>query len=66
MLVTELETRLTVRAEEAAAMLGVSRRSVERMLRDGRLRRIGGGRRGLAVLIPVSDIRRLVADENAA
>jgi excisionase family DNA binding protein len=34
----DIKTRLTVRPNEAAALLGVSRRSIERAIRDGRLR----------------------------
>jgi excisionase family DNA binding protein len=34
----DIAHRLTVRPNEAAALLGVSRRSIERALRDGRLR----------------------------
>jgi excisionase family DNA binding protein len=33
-----LKTRLTIRPNEAAELLGVSRRSIERAIRDGRLR----------------------------
>ena len=36
--VIDLKTRLTVRPNEAAELLGVSRRSIERAIRDGRLR----------------------------
>jgi excisionase family DNA binding protein len=36
--VIDLNTRLAVRPNEAAALLGISRRSVERAIRDGRLR----------------------------
>jgi excisionase family DNA binding protein len=36
--VIDLNTRLAVRPNEAAALLGVSRRSIERAIRDGRLR----------------------------
>ena len=34
----DIKARLTVRPNEAAALLGVSRRSIERAIRDGRLR----------------------------
>jgi excisionase family DNA binding protein len=34
----DIASRLTVRPNEAAALLGVSRRSIERAIRDGRLR----------------------------
>jgi excisionase family DNA binding protein len=34
----DLSRRLTVRPNEAAALLGVSRRSIERAIRNGRLR----------------------------
>ena len=36
--VIDIKTRLTIRPNEAAALLGVSRRSIERAIRDGRLR----------------------------
>jgi hypothetical protein len=34
---SDIKTRLTVRPNEAAALLGVSRRSIERAIRDGRV-----------------------------
>lgn len=34
----DIKARLTVRPNEAAALLGVSRRSIERAIREGRLR----------------------------
>jgi excisionase family DNA binding protein len=36
--IQDIKTGLTVRPNEAAALLGVSRRSIERAIRDGRLR----------------------------
>jgi excisionase family DNA binding protein len=36
--VVDLKGRLTARPNEAAELLGVSRRSIERAIRDGRLR----------------------------
>ena len=55
---SDIKTRLTVRANEAAALLGVSRRSIERAIRDGRLRstRTIGGR-----LIVAADVLALAA-----
>jgi excisionase family DNA binding protein len=52
----DIKTRLTVRPNEAAALLGVSRRSIERAIRDGRLRstRTIGGR-----LIVAADVLSL-------
>jgi excisionase family DNA binding protein len=44
---SDINARLTVRPNEAVALLGVSRRSIERAIRDGRLhstRTIGGRR----------------------
>jgi len=37
-LLPDISKRLTVRPNEAAALLGVSRRSIERVVREGRLR----------------------------
>jgi excisionase family DNA binding protein len=34
----DISKRLTVRPNEAAALLGVSRRSIDRAIREGRLR----------------------------
>jgi excisionase family DNA binding protein len=55
---SDIKTRLTVRPNEAAAVLGVSRRSIERAIRDGRLRstRMIGGR-----LIVAADVLALGA-----
>jgi excisionase family DNA binding protein len=52
----DISKRLTVRPNEAAALLGVSRRSIERAIRDGRLRstRTIGGR-----LIVAADVLSL-------
>jgi excisionase family DNA binding protein len=52
----DIAGRLTVRPNEAAALLGVSRRSIERAIRDGRLRstKTIGGR-----LISAEDVTRL-------
>jgi excisionase family DNA binding protein len=63
---TELENRLTVRPSEAAAMLGVSRRTIDRLILDKRLRSTGGGGRGRAVLIPVVDIRKFALGGDAS
>jgi excisionase family DNA binding protein len=54
--VENLKERLTVRPNEAAALLGVSRRSIERAIRAGHLRstRTVGGR-----LISAVDVMRL-------
>jgi excisionase family DNA binding protein len=55
--VIDLNTRLAVRPNEAAALLGISRRSVERAIRDGRLRSsktIGG------CLIVAADVLAMV------
>jgi excisionase family DNA binding protein len=51
-----IASRLTVRPNEAAALLGVSRRSIERAIRDGRLRstKTIGGR-----LISAKDVLRM-------
>jgi excisionase family DNA binding protein len=53
---SDINARLTVRPNEAAALLGVSRRSIERAIRDGRLRstRTIGGR-----LIVAADVLAL-------
>jgi excisionase family DNA binding protein len=58
----DIHKRLTVRPNEAAALLGVSRRSIERAIRDGRLRstRAIGGR-----LISAADVLRLAGNEEA-
>jgi excisionase family DNA binding protein len=54
--VIDIQTRLTLRPNEAAALLGISRRSVERAIADGRLRstKTFGGR-----LIVAADVRAL-------
>jgi excisionase family DNA binding protein len=54
--VIDIKTRLTLRPNEAAALLGVSRRSVERMLRDGRLR----STKATGRLIVAADVLALV------
>jgi excisionase family DNA binding protein len=55
---SDIKTRLTVRPNEAAALLRVSRRSIERAMRDGRLRstRTIGGR-----LIVAADVLALAS-----
>jgi excisionase family DNA binding protein len=54
----DISKRLTVRPNEAAALLGVSRRSIDRAIRDGRLRstKTIGGR-----LIVAADVLSLAA-----
>jgi excisionase family DNA binding protein len=54
--VIDIKTRLTLRPNEAAALLGVSRRSVERMLRDGQLR----STKATGRLIVAADVLALV------
>ena len=55
--VIDLNARLAVRPNEAAALLGISRRSVERAIRDGRLRssKTIGGR-----LIVADDVKAML------
>ena len=59
----DLKTRLTLRPNEVAEILGISRRSVERALKDGRLRSIKtiGGR-----LIVAADVLALAGGDQAA
>jgi len=47
--------------DRAAARLGVSKNSVIKLLRDGRLRRLAGLRK---ILIPTSSIDRYLAGES--
>jgi excisionase family DNA binding protein len=60
--VIDLKTRLTIRPNEAAELLGVSRRSIERAIRDGRLRssKTIGGR-----LITASSLLALIDNESS-
>jgi excisionase family DNA binding protein len=60
--VVDLKTRLTIRPNEAAELLGVSRRSIERAIRDGRLRssKTIGGR-----LITASSLLALIDNDSS-
>jgi excisionase family DNA binding protein len=50
--------KLALSIEEAASVIGVSRRTISTMLADGRLRSVAIGRRKL---IPLTELRQLVA-----
>lgn len=62
-LVSQPAGRLTLSVRETCAALGVSRSTVYRLLKDERLRSVHIGRR---VLIPVSEIRRLIGPNGSS
>jgi excisionase family DNA binding protein len=59
----QADGRTAVRTAEAAIRLGVGKTVLRALLRDGELRSFRVGR---AVLIPVAEIERFVADRVAA
>jgi excisionase family DNA binding protein len=62
-MVSEPRERGALRPNEAAAWLGVSRDTVDRLVQRGELRRI---KIGAAVLIETRELRRYLAERAAA
>lgn len=59
----ETRERGALRPNEAAAWLGVSRDTLERLIRDGKLRRT---KIGAAVVISVEELQRFIREHEQA